>query len=344
MESIDKTNIKNLLAKLLADTLSEREQEQLRNHIGSSYKDKQLNELMSEHWQNLDTSGLSAEPSLENLKLKLWTLIQQEEAVKKQTELSRKISWQTAITRIAAILFIPLLVYTGFMLAQSHIQNKQAEMVMQKVEANPGSRVHFTLPDKTEVWLNSGSSLEYPIAMNKQKQRNVRLTGQGYFKVSYNPRHPFLVETNQINIKVLGTSFDVSNYNNDGQIITTLEEGCIALLDSHGREVSKLAPGQQAVLEKTSRKLYVENVKTELSTSWKDGRLIFRDAPLQEVVKLLGRWYNCNIEVDDSLIGSDIQYTATIQDETLGEVLQMIELSTAVKTSIKNREVRIWAK
>uniref|UniRef100_UPI003217E9AF FecR family protein n=1 Tax=uncultured Draconibacterium sp. TaxID=1573823 RepID=UPI003217E9AF len=344
MESIDKNNIKELLSKLLTDTLNGKEQGQLRNYIGSSYKNKQLNELMSEHWQNLDTSGFSAEPSLEHLKMKLWTLIREEEAVEKQVEPIRKISWQTIITRIAAILFIPLLVYTGFLLTRNNIQKGQAELVMQKVEANPGSRVHFTLPDQTEVWLNSESSLEYPVAMNSQKQRNVKLTGQGYFKVSHNPKRPFLVEANQMKIKVLGTSFDVSNYNNDGQIISTLEEGSIALLDPQGKEVVKLVPGQQAVLDKKSRKLYVEDIETELSTSWKDGQLIFRDTSLPEVIKLLGRWYNCNIEVDDSLIGSDIKYTATIQDETLGEVLQMIELSTAVKTSIKNREVHIWAK
>jgi ferric-dicitrate binding protein FerR (iron transport regulator) len=79
-----------------------------------------------------------------------------------------------------------------------------------------------------------------------------------------------------------------------------------------------------------------------MSTSWKDGKLMFRDSPLNDVTRQLERWFNCTIHVDPKLMNSEISYTATIQDETLGEVLKMIEISTQVKTRIKNREVTIW--
>ncbi len=344
MNSLNNTNIKTLLNKLLTDDLLEKEKEELRKFIGNSFKDEQLESLMHQHWNNLDNIGLYDEVSLENVKMKLWAVIHEEELEQEQKEKIHRISWQTTLIRIAAVLFIPLLVYTGFLFSQKYFQNAPAKIVMQQVVANPGSRVQFTLPDQTRVWLNSGSSLEYPVDMNRQKQRNVKLTGQGYFMVAHNKERPFIVEANQLNIKVLGTSFDVSNYLNDGKIISTLEEGSIAILDSQGREVAKMEPGQQATLNTKTKKLNIEEVDTRLSTSWKDGRLILRDSSLPEVAKALERWFNCSIDLENSLQNTDIKYTATIQDETLGEVLQMIELSTSVKTSIKDRKVYIWAK
>ncbi len=344
MNSLNNINIKEFLNKLLANDLSEKEQEKLRNYIGNSYKNEQLERLMLQHWTDMDNVSLYNKSSLENVKLKLWAMIQKESSEQRQSEKIHSISWQTILIRIAAVLFIPLLVYTGFLFSQQHFQKSQPESVMQKVVANPGSRIQFTLPDQTRVWLNSGSSLEYQVDMNRQSQRNVKLTGQGYFKVAHSSKQPFLVEANQLKIKVMGTSFDVSNYLNDGKIISTLEEGSIAILDSRGEEVATLKPGQQATLNKQTKKLIIEQVDTRLSTSWKDGRLIFRDSSLPEVAKSLERWFNCSIEVENSLLNTDIKYTATIQDETLGEVLQMIELSTSVKTSVKNRKVYIWAK
>jgi ferric-dicitrate binding protein FerR (iron transport regulator) len=97
------------------------------------------------------------------------------------------------------------------------------------------------------------------------------------------------------------------------------------------------------VLHKGTKELTVYPVNTGLLTSWKDGKLMFRDSPLKDVSRQLERWFNCTIHVDPKLLHSGILYTATIQNETLGEVLQMIEISTPVKTKIKNREVTIWS-
>ena len=198
------------------------------------------------------------------------------------------------------------------------------------------------LPDSTKVWLNSASSLEFALNMDKQKERRVKLIGQGYFEVSKDKQHPFFVETNELSIKVLGTSFDVSSYDDDNTMSYTLEEGAIELINPNGKEVFSLEPGQQATLNRQSRKLLIEDVDTKFTTSWKDGRLIFKETDFGEAVKKLERWFNCNINMSEGLKKSNLKYTATIQDETLVEVLQMIELSTSVKTKLENREVTIW--
>jgi transmembrane sensor len=214
----------------------------------------------------------------------------------------------------------------------------------QTVIASPGSRVHFTLPDQTEVWLNSGSTLEFPLNLNQQDQRKVKLFGQGYFNVKHDANHPFYVETEILSVKALGTSFDVSSYSEDQQISSTLEEGSIALFNSRGNEVARLFPGQKAVLDKKTNEIVVKNVETALSTSWKDGKLIFRNTSLSDVTIQLERWFNCKIHLDPHLLNSDLMYSATIQDETLGEVLKMIEISTRIKTKIEKREVYINSK
>ena len=330
--------IERLFAKLSDKQIDPGEKEAIRSYIHSTFRDQQLDVLMEKHWDSMEAKSIEKNDLyLQQLKSRIWQKI---------SDKGRKdrisIHWSTYISRIAAVLFIPLLIFSGYLFFLIH-QDKllNGRLTMQQVYASPGSRVHFVLPDNSEVWLNSGSTLEYPMNLNHKKQRRVKLNGQGYFKVEHNEKRPFFVEAGELNIKVLGTSFDVSTYANDQFISSTLEKGSIALLNLQGTEVARLNPGQKALLNKQTNKLFIEDVDTRLTTSWKDGNLIFRNTPLNEVTKQLERWFNCNISVSSKLLNSEILYTATIQDETLGEVLKMIEISTSVKTKIENREVQI---
>lgn len=340
-------DIEVLLGKMLSGTLDDQEKDQLRSYIESTFHDEKLNDLMHRHWSELDNRDQSScQADLQDLKMHIWSMIMDEQVTSMKTAKKTLTNWKTYLTRAAAILFIPLLVFSGYLYIHLNGQmNGLADrQIMQRVVATPGSRVHFILPDQSEVWLNSESSLEFPVTLNVQEQRKVKLTGQGYFNIAPDKKHPFLVETGALTIRVLGTSFDVSSYTDDQMMSSTLEEGSIALLDLKGDEVARLKPGQKAILDKETRKLSIEKVDTRLTTSWKDGKLMFRDTPLPEVTKQLERWFNCAIHVDPDLMNSEILYTATIQDETLGEVLKMIEISTSVKTKIENREVSIWHK
>ena len=123
-----------------------------------------------------------------------------------------------------------------------------------------------------------------------------------------------------------------------------MEEGSIALIGLDGNEVTRIHPGQKAILDKKTHKMVVSDVETLLTTSWKDGKLIFRNTSLSDVTVQLERWFNCKIHLDPRLLDSGLMYTATIKDETLGEVLKMIEISTRIKTLIKEREVYISSK
>jgi transmembrane sensor len=340
-------NYKLLLDRILSGKLTSSEREDLISYIQDSYKDQELDRLMHEHWQGIDDEKIIAdEAQLLNLKIKLFTQINQS---KVQNPIERQLvatSWKNSFIRVAAILFLPLLL--GSLLVVTRM-NKQidaltASTASQRVVANPGSRVHFTLPDESEVWLNSGSSLEFPLSINQQDFRKVKLSGQGYFKVAHDQEHPFIVQIEGLNVKALGTSFDVSAYAEDKQISSTLEEGSIALVNDAGKEIARLHPGQKAFLDKTTKEVMVKEVETSLTTSWKDGKLIFRNSSLTDVTRQLERWFNCNVHVDPHLLTAGLTYTATIQDETLGEVLKMIEISTKIKTRIEKREVYLEIK
>lgn len=343
MESKHSIKPGQILDKLNSRELTLQEKEDLRAYIHSTYNDKDLDELMTKHWGQ--QNGVVEENDLyfNLLRDKIWKNIKKTQETQLEPDF-RKNSWLSYLVRIAAILFIPLLIGSAFLYYRLQQANQPGQLVMQEVFATPGSRVSFTLPDQTKVWLNSGSTIKYPVNFSNQNSRQVILSGQGYFEVAHDVDHPFVVKTSELNIQVLGTSFDVSSYADDQMMSSTLEEGSIALLNDEGKEIAKLKPGQKMILNKHSRKMFIEEVDTYLTTSWKDGKLIFKKTPLEDVAIRLERWFNCSIHVSPDLLNSNILYTATIQNETVEEVLKMIEISTSVKTNIEKREVTIWSK
>jgi Fe2+-dicitrate sensor, membrane component len=346
MEIRQNIDIEKLIAKFIDGTYNQADKELLTDYIEATHNDKELNSLLLKHWEALQEKDILIDPArLTLLKQKIQSRIFDSESQEEDDETSTSLNWKLIFRRIAAILVIPLLlgsVFVAYNLGKDNGLKSSGTAVVQQIISSPGSRVHFTLPDQTEVWLNSGSKLEFPTGLATNGQRRVKLSGQGYFDVAHDAKHPFFVETSAFTVKVLGTSFDVSCYENDNSFSSTLEKGSIVILNKKNLEIGRLVPGEKAIVEKTDASVTINKVDTELTTSWKDGKLIFKNTSLKEVTKQMERWYNCNIEVDPKLANSDISYTATIQQETIEEVLKMIEISTHVKTRIENRNVKIW--
>lgn len=337
----------NVLNRMGSGQMTKEEKEKLQEFIRNSFQDQELEKMMQQHWSTLEKIDVETdEMQMLLLKNQILSRIQQSEVPSTQKQHLAVINWRSYLTRAAAILFIPLLIGSviTFYMLNKRFDQLSTTATLQQVIASPGSRVHFILPDNTEVWLNSGSTLEYAQNLNLQDTRNVKLSGQGYFKVAPDKKHPFLVQIDGLTVKALGTAFDVSGYADDAEISSTLEEGSIALISENNKEITRLNPGQKAVFDKETNELTVRTEETKLTTSWKDGKLIFKEASLEVVSKQLERWFNCSIHTDPKLIKLNLRYTATIQDETLGEVLKMIEISTSVQTKIEKREVYIGNK
>jgi ferric-dicitrate binding protein FerR (iron transport regulator) len=238
-------------------------------------------------------------------------------------------------SRVAAILFVPLLIAGAFLLSRTLDQ----ESSYAEIQAPKGSRVQFTLPDGSKGYLNGGSAIKYPSQFSDE--RIVSLTGEGYFEVTKNPGRPFIVQTKSADVVVLGTKFDVCAYNSDQEVVTTLEEGHIRVINKKDNSSATINPGEQSRINIYSGEMTSNKVNTRLFTSWKEEMLRFDNAPFAEVVKKMERWYGIRITLDKSLQYSD-NYTLTIKTESLREMLQLLSLTTPMKYDIKENKVFIY--
>ena len=149
---------------------------------------------------------------------------------------------------------------------------------------------HLVLHDGTQVYLNSGSSLKFPSAF-PFNERRVRLLGEAFFEVSPDNDRPFIVEASQAYICVLGTSFNVKAYEDEPSIYVTLQEGNVSVYSENSQALS-LTSGEQAILDKTTLSTQSKKADPYLYSAWKDGNFHFQDAPLEDILKQLERWYN----------------------------------------------------
>lgn len=183
-----------------------------------------------------------------------------------------------------------------------------------------GGRYHITLPDGTQVWLNSASSLTYPTVFD-DSSRTVSLRGEGFFEVVPD-KLPFKVKTTGQTVMVLGTRFNVNAYQNEPGVTTTLVSGSVEIALNRGR-VSRLQlkPGEQAIV--SDKTIKVRKVALPIYTAWKDGDFRFRETPLPEVLRQLERWYD--IEVDYHNVPNDKIHGIISRDKKLSSILFTIE-------------------
>jgi len=190
------------------------------------------------------------------------------------------------------------------------------------------------------VWLNHSSSLKYP-AMFYGNTRSVELNGEGYFEVAHNPKIPFIVMAGEIEIKALGTAFNVMAYPDEDRIEISLINGCVELqwTGPDGKPIPKLKmkPTDMAIFKKSKKEISSRTISDDRYFSWKDGKLVFNKEPIGEIVKKLSRWFNVDIQIKDPEL-LELTYTATFVNETLPQVMELMTLVSPVSYSISNRE------
>jgi transmembrane sensor len=248
--------------------------------------------------------------------------------------------WWIILQQVAAILILPLLVYSGYLTIQNQTSNNsQAQVMMQTISSRQGMVTQFVLADGTKVWLNSGSELQYPTRFIGNK-REVKLKGEAFFEVTKNEKQPFRVNANELKVDVLGTSFNVVSFDDDIESEVVLVTGKVALSSEKGqivKEYSTMIPGQRAIYQKEAQKVITEEVDVEKYIAWRDGNLIFQDDSMEDVVKRLSRWFNVEIVINDPEINKYI-YKATFRDENLVQVLNLLKLSAPIDYRITDRK------
>ena len=207
----------------------------------------------------------------------------------------------------------------------------QNKLVYNTLNIPFGRQFDLVLSDGTKVKLNSGSSIKYPVRFLKGQDRKVFLKGEAYFDVTTDKAHPFIVNADEMNIRVLGTQFNLSFYPEDEDISTVLVEGAVVLYkegaDMNTNTSSQLVPGQMAEWNKINNTMTVKEVDTNIYTAWKDGYLLFKASPFYSIRSKLERHFNITIEDRSGRLANQI-YTATFRNETIEEILEAFKEDT----------------
>lgn len=327
-----------LLKRYFNDTCTKSEEKMLIEWFRNPDYEKALLYKIKEHWEEFDEIG-KAEFNSERILDKIHHKMHLDDW-KKSQEISGFRKFFKVYSKIAAAILLPLLILGGAYFSKGNII-KADNVSYAEVYSPPGARTHFHLPDGSSGWLNSGSTLRFP-AQFTGSTREVSLLGEGYFDVSHNPENPFVISTGQSEVHALGTSFNVMAWQDESQITVTMESGLTVVygLDKkkNKTKISELRKGEQLVYSTRDHSCLKKDVNSESFTSWKDGKLIFRNEPMDEVLKKIGRWYNVHFIVDNREIDG-YRYRATFKDETLDEVLKLLEHTSPIGYEELEREI-----
>ena len=208
-----------------------------------------------------------------------------------------------------------------------------------------GQTFELGLSDGTKVKLNSGTIIKYPVKFLKGQARNVFLkSGEAYFDVVKDDEHPFVVNAKNLNVRVLGTQFNVSAYPEDSGVNTVLVEGSVSLYAKDSAYIAKntsvLKPGYKASWKSVNQKIKQEKVDTFIYTAWVKGKMVFDHMPFKHIIKKLERHYNVSIINSNIALGEET-FTATFDVEDIEQVLNSFSKNYPIEYSFKNNKILI---
>jgi len=223
---------------------------------------------------------------------------------------------------------------------------KEDEVRMNVLATPRGGQFRIVLPDGTKVWLNAESQLNFPSRFIGN-ERNVTLQGEAYFEVAKDKVHPFLLTANGTEVKVLGTHFSVSAYDDEEVVKTTLVEGSVSVgpkqssifsSNSFKEEHAVLKPGQQAITNNKTNRINVRKIEIEDALAWKNGYFVFQNDDIKTVMQTIARWYDINVIYKGDL--SKETFIGTISKfESIEKLLQTVELTGGVHFNIERRNI-----
>ena len=211
-------------------------------------------------------------------------------------------------------------------------------VVYNKLEIPRGGEFCLTLSDGTRVWLNSETSIQYPVAFGA-KERRVFVQGEAYFEVAKDANKPFTVQFMSSSVTVLGTSFNIRAYPEEKRSQTTLAEGSVRIYSPGSSMLLK--PGEQAEVSALSGEMVKQEVEVKNFTSWKDGRFVFEQQPLEDIMRTLERWYDIRVIFKDegakriSLSGNMKRYG------DFSQVMKMLQMTGDVGFELHGNDVYI---
>lgn len=325
-EKIDR----ELLSKYVNGDFTTDDKKYIERIFSDENSEDELKEILRFDWLEINQNHDLEKYELDHILHKLYyQLKHQKEANKKGRLVSL---WQTYL-KVAAVLLFPLALAYGIY-NQMEILKIDTEVSFAEINAPLGSRVHFSLPDGSNGWLNSGSTLKYPVKF--ADSRDVSLSGEAYFDIQKNESKPFNVLTSGLNVSVLGTQFNVAAYQDDNNIDVVLESGSVRLSHPGSEKIVEMKPNDRVEFDTERKLMNKSEVNPVKYSSWKDGKLVFRNDPIDKVAKRLSRWYNVDIVVNQSS-NTDLRLRATFEDEEIEEVMRLIKMTFPIEYEILKR-------
>lgn len=206
-----------------------------------------------------------------------------------------------------------------------------------------GGEYQLILSDGSKIWLNSDSRLRFPDRFNGE-ERTVYLEGEAYFEVAHNAQKPFIVSVRNMKIEVLGTKFDVKAYNEDPVVYTTLLSGCVKTSGGQSGQSVILHPNEQCLFDTAKQQLKKRAVDATTFIGWKDGRFIFENEPLEEIMKQLCRWYNVEVSYQSPELAKYRFTGNTGRFDQISSLLNMIEKTYPISFSINGNSIEVRKK
>jgi ferric-dicitrate binding protein FerR (iron transport regulator) len=311
-------NFEDIL-KLVTGNLPREEKKKVLSEINTKKENKEIFRRVKIAWAFLCSGKHLSDYDQENLFLKI-----KDEISGRKRSLVPTIK---IVFKYAAIIVFLISLTTIYYINKQQFNRTDTpkELLYTSFITENGQRSKVVLPDSSIVWLNSGTTLSYPSNFSEQN-RKVSLNGQAFFQVSHNENSPFSVQASGFIVKVLGTKFDVDAYPENDKIAVVLESGKVELAHKDFESFNyTMQPGEKATYNIANNALTLNYADATIYSSWKDGKLIFRNESMKNVVEKLKRWYNINIEVTDEEVYNSI-FSGTIQNESYEEIFRYIAI------------------
>jgi transmembrane sensor len=328
-------NIKQILQQILqkgkAENASEKDKQEMLSLFHKPQDEYRLKCLLLEDLKDTSSAKISS-LRLKMMFSKFWQAVE-----KGHSKKIRRKRYLNSFVKIAAALIIGL--FVGIYI--TYLVTKE-EPLYYTAHSPKGSVSEWQLPDGTQIFLNADSKLKYK-AESKKGVREIFLEGEAWFEASTNKKRPLIVHTPYYDINVTGTQFNIKAYEDDSEIITTLEEGEIVLSPSANiilEENVTMKPGEQAILDKESKNLNIKTVNPRWYTAWKDNKLIFMNMTLEKLIILIERKYGVDIVVKDPSI-LNYHCDGTFKNETIIEVLEIIKKTLPINYEIVGQRIEI---
>jgi ferric-dicitrate binding protein FerR (iron transport regulator) len=294
-------------------------------------KERELRKLLSRQFSEVLPDEKADSKNLDHILYKIHYDINTRLANQKGFNWNIIMHWVSSI--VAAIL-LPLVIFMGIRNQKETLLKKDTWV---EIKAPAWTRAQFSLPDGTTGWLNSKSSIKYSGNFNADRQ--LSLDGEAFFDVFQDKKRPFIVHTPEINVQVMGTRFNIASYQDEKTAEVVLEEGVLVFSDNEMKKSYLMKPNDLVTYNKARKQFSTEVVQPQKYISWKDGRLVFRNDPLDVIARRLERWYNIDVELNVSS-PEDIRWRATFVDDSLEEVLKLLNRSLHVDYKMEKRDLK----